>query len=149
MKIFLLKDVEKVGVAGEILKVSDGFAVNFLFPRKLAVQVTPENESSFARRLKVVEHRKEVVASKTSMLAERIKSLTITLKRKMHDGDRLYGAVTPGEIVDSLAEKGVSISKNQVVFDKSIKGKGLHTVIIKLSSTLQPALVVKVVEEQQ
>ena len=67
MKVFLTKNVEKIGLAGEILKVADGFAQNFLFPRKLAVQITPENEAFYTTKLKKVEQRKEVVASATSL----------------------------------------------------------------------------------
>lgn len=147
MKVFLLKDVEKVGCAGEMIKVSDGFAVNFLFPRKLAIEITPLNEKSFAHRTKVVEKRQEVVASKTSMLAEKIKGLQLVFKRKMHDGEKLYGALTEGEIVDSLKEQGVSVTKSQVIFEKSIKAKGVFSVTIKLSSQLQPQVTVKVVAE--
>jgi len=147
MKVFLFKDVEKVGIAGEIIKVTDGYATNFLFPRKLAVAVTPDNESSFKNRIKIIEKRHEVVASKTSMLAEKIKSTDLVIKRKMHDGTKLYGSISPHEIVDLLAEKGISISKSQVEFDKSIKTFGTHEVVIKLSSQLKPTLKVKVVGE--
>ncbi len=147
MKVYLLKDVEKVGMAGEIVKVSDGYASNFLLPRKAAVQVTPENEQFYQSRIKRIENRKEVLSSQTSMLAEKIKSTTVTIKRKMHDNDKLYGSIAPGEIVDILAEKGISISKSQVQFDKSIKSKGTYEVIIKLSSRLQPHLTLKVVPE--
>ncbi len=147
MKIFLLKDVEKVGLAGEVVKVAEGFGRNFLIAKKLAMEVTPENEHGFKKRVQVIEHRTEVIASKTSMLAEKIKHLELTLKRKMHDGDKLYGAVSPQEIVDLLAEKGVSVSKSQIIFDKSIKTKGLHNIVIKLSSKLQPSIVIKVQPE--
>ncbi len=147
MRVFLRKDVEKVGLAGEIVKVSDGFALNYLIPRGLAVIVTPENESQFKVRAQKIEHRKEVVASKTSMLAEKIKSTELVLKRKMHDGEKLYGSVSPAEIVDLLSEKGISISKSQVDFDKSIKERGTYPVTIKLSSKLQPKITLKVVPE--
>lgn len=145
MKVFLLKDIEKVGCAGEMIKVQDGYAINFLFPRKLAIEITPLNEKSFIHRVKVIEKRQEVVASKTSMLAEKIKALTVVIKRKMHDNDKLYGAITEAEIVDGLKEHAVSISKSQVVFDKSIKTKGSYTVTIKLSSQLKPQVTVKVI----
>lgn len=148
MKVFLLKDVAKIGMAGEVVKVSDGYAANFLFPRKLAVQVTPENEASFEERRKKLEKRESVIETQTSMLAERIKSLTLTLKRKIHDGGKLYGSVAPQEIVDLLADKGVSISKNQVIFGKTIKEKGTHSVTIKLSSRLQPVVTVKILAEE-
>jgi large subunit ribosomal protein L9 len=147
MKVFLLKDVEKVGISGEIIKVSDGFAINYLIPRKLATEVTAANEASFKQREKKVEHRKEVVNSKTSMLAERISTLKLLLKKKAHDGGKLYGAISQGEVVDLLADKGVSVSKSQIDFGKGIKAAGSYEVIIKLSSKLQPKVTLTVVAE--
>lgn len=149
MRVYLLKDIEKIGIAGEIIKVSDGYADNFLIPKKLAVRITPVNEQYYAARVKTVEKRKDVIASKTSMLAEKIKSITLTLKRKVHDDNRLYGSVSESEVVDLLAPQGISISKSQVVFDKSIKAKGTFPVTIKLSSSLKPQLTLKVVPETE
>jgi len=145
MKVFLLKDVEKIGLAGEVLKVKEGFATNYLVPRKLAVILTPKNEKHYLDRVKNVEHRKEVISTKTSMLAEKISSLELKLKCKTHDDGKLYGSVSPADIVDLLAQKGVSISKNQVEFGKSIKSIGTYKVTIKLSSKLKPVLTLKVV----
>ena len=147
MKVFLLKDVERVGFSGELLKVSDGYAKNFLLPRKLAIQITPKNEPFYKTQVKSVEDRKVALESKTSMLAEKIKGLKLTLSRKLHDDDKLYAAISPAEVVQLLAKAGVSVAKNQVIFDKSIKAKGRHTVTIKLSSTLQPQLTLKIVPE--
>ena len=147
MKVYLLKDVPKIGMAGEVLKVADGFGQNFLLPRKLAVEITIQNESFYKQREKVVEHRKEVVATKTSMLAEKIGAIKLTLKRKMHDDGKLYGAINASEIVDLLAEKGVSISKSQVDLDKSIKAKGTYDVTIKLSSKLTPTVKLTIISE--
>lgn len=145
MKVFLLKDIERIGLAGEIVKVKEGFAQNFLFPQKLAIEVTDSNAKHFSNRERVVEHRKDVIESKTSMLAEKIKSTLITLKRKTHDDGKLYGAISSQEIVEVLGEKGISIAKSQVIFDKSIKSTGTFEVTIKLSSKLLPAIQVKVV----
>lgn len=147
MKVYLLKNVEQIGMAGEIIKVSDGFAKNFLIPKKLAQEVTSSNEESFKKKLLVIEHRKEVVATQTSMLAQKISQTNITLKRKMHDDGKLYGAVSAHEIVDLVAEKGISISKAQVEIPKSIKEKGTYEITIRLSSRLQPKMTVKVVSE--
>lgn len=144
MKVYLLKDIEKVGIAGEILNVTDGYAKNFLFPRKLAVVVTDANLEFFAKRAKTVEQRKEVIETATSMLSEQIKGLVLTLQKKVHDNNRLYAAINPSDIVDLLAEKNIKISKSQVVFDKSIKEAGSHSVTIKLSSKLQPQLTLKI-----
>lgn len=144
MKVYLLKDIEKVGIAGEILNVTDGYAKNYLFPRKLAVVVTDANLQFFAKRAKTVEQRKEVIETATSMLSEQIKGLVLTLQKKVHDNNRLYAAVNPSDIVDLLAEKNIKISKSQVIFDKSIKESGSHLVTIKLSSKLQPQLTLKI-----
>ena len=148
MKVFLLKDIEKVGMAGEIINAKDGHAKNYLVPRKLGVILTPENEKFYSKKVQKVDHRKEVVESKSSMLAERIKSMTITLKRKMHDDGKLYGAINRSEIVDLLSEKGVKVSKSQIEIDKSIKAKGEFSVTVKLSSRLQPKITLAVVEEK-
>lgn len=149
MKVFLLKDVEKVGIAGELINVTDGFAYNFLFPRKLAVEVTPQNESGFEKRKKIVEKREAIIESKSSMLAERIKSMTFVLKIKVHDDDRLYGSIGAAEIVDLLAEKGIAVSKNQILLDKAIKKAGSYPIALKLSSRLQPTFLLKIVPEAE
>lgn len=144
MKVYLLKDVPKIGMAGEILKVSDGYAQNFLFPKKLAVQITPANEKFYEGKIKKIENRKEALASETSMLSEKIKSESLVIKRKTHDSGKLYASIGATEIVDLLAEKGISVAKSQVHFDKTIKTTGTYDVIIKLSSRLQPAVKLKV-----
>ena len=147
MKVYLLKNIERVGMAGEIIKVSDGYGANYLIPHKLAVAVTGENEGSFKQRAQNIERRTEVIATQTSMLAEKINAITITLKRKMHNDGKLYGAVSQGEIADLLSEKGISVSKSQVDMPKSIKEKGVYEVTIKLSSRLQPTITLKVISE--
>jgi len=147
MKIFLVKDVEKVGLAGEMVKIPDGFARNFIIPRGLGVEVTKANEQSFSKRIRVVEHRKDVVETKTSMLAEKIRGLRLKIKRKMHDDGKLYGAVSATEIAELLGENGFSISKNQIIIDKSIKAKGVYQVTVKLTARLTPQMTLEVVAE--
>lgn len=149
VRVFLLKDVAKVGMAGEIIKAAEGYARNFLIPRNLGVEVTAKNEASFAHRIKVVEERKEAIESKTSMLAEKIKGTQITITKKIHDDDQLYGSISSKEIAEELSKQhGITVSNSQVVIPKSIKTKGLHSVTIKLSNKLQPTLKLKVVAEK-
>ncbi len=147
MKVFLLKDVERVGIAGQMINVTSGYATNFLFPRKLAVEVTAENEMQFAHKIKVAEKQKEVVATKTSMLAEKIKHTELKIKRKIAEGDKLYGAISAADIVDLFAAEGISVAKNQIELNKSIKTKGLHEFTVKLSSSLRPLCKIKVLAE--
>lgn len=147
MKVFLRKDVEQVGLAGEIIKVGDGYGRNFLIPKGLAVEVTNDNETFYLKRQKTVEHRQEVIATKTSILADKISTIKLVIKRKMHDDGKLYGAVNPSEIADLLAQKGVNVSKNQIKLDKSIKSKGIYKVPVELTSRLQSTITLEVLPE--
>lgn len=147
MEVFLRKNVEKVGMAGEIVKVGDGYARNFLFPKGLAVEITLHNKDQYVAKIRSVENRKEVIASQTSMFAETLNSVSITLKRKMHDNGQLYGSINASEVVDALAEKGISINKSQVDFDKSIKSKGTFKVGVKLTTKLKSTITVTVISE--
>jgi len=145
MKVFLLKDVEKLGIAGEIVKVKDGFGINYLIPRKLGIAITPANEQYYKSCEKKVDKRKEVISTKTSMLAEKIKLLQLKLKSRTHDDGKLYGSVSAADVIDLLAEKGVSVAKNQIEFGKSIKSTGTYKVTVKLSSKLKPVFTLKVI----
>ena len=147
MKIFLLKDVERVGIAGEILMVKDGYARNFIFPKKLGIEVTSANEGFYSSKAKSVDERKAVIATQTSMLAERISGITLKIKHKAHDDGKLYGAISAAEVMDLLAKEDVRVAKNQIIIDKSIKETGLYDVTIKLSNKLQPSLKLKVSAE--
>lgn len=145
MKMYLLQDVAKVGFAGEIIKVTDGYAKNFLIPKKLGVEITEQNIKFYESKVKNVEHRKEALSSEQSMLSEKISNLKLTLKRKLHDKDKLYASVNASDIVELLATEGFKVGKSQVIFDKTIKKTGEHHVTIKLSSKLQPVFTLKVV----
>lgn len=147
MEVYLYKDVEKIGLAGEIIKVGDGFARNFLIPQGLAVEITTHNKSQYLSKIRKVENRKEAIATQTSMFAEKLNGVSITLKRKMHDNGQLYGSINASEIVEALADQGISITKSQVEFDKPIKSKGSSKVTIKLSTRLKPAITITIIAE--
>jgi large subunit ribosomal protein L9 len=143
MNVFLLKDIVQVGLKNEIIKVSDGYAANFLFPKKLAVEVTKSNEKEYLAKARKLENRAAVIESTSRVLGDQIAHLNLKLKKKM-DGDKLYAAIGQNEIVDLLKEHNISISKSQVIFDKAIKTKGTFEVTIKLSSKIQPKFTLQV-----
>lgn len=147
MEVYLRKNVAKIGLEGEIIKVGDGFARNFLIPQGLAVEITDHNKSQFESKIRKIENRKEVIATETSMLADKISALSITLKRKMHDNGHLYGSINASEIVDAVALKGFSVTKSQIEFDKPIKEKGTFKVTIKLTTRLKPTITVIIAAE--
>lgn len=144
MKVYLLKNVPKVGLAGEVLTVKDGYAKNFLLRQKLAIEVSGKKAQLLEAKAKKIENRKEVIASETSSLSEVVKNAKVTIRRKTHDNDKLYAAINANDIVEALAEKDIKVNKSQVKFGKSIKAKGTYKVTIKLTSKLQPELTVQV-----
>ena len=145
MNVFLLKDILQVGLKNEIIKVSDGYAKNFLFPNKFAIEVTKANEKLYTEKARTVENRAAVIESTSSILGDQIAKLSLKLKKKMHDNNKLYAAINANEIVDLLKENKISVSKSQVIFDKAIKEKGTFVVTIKLSSKIQPQFTLQVI----
>lgn len=148
MKVYMLKDVENIGIAGQVVKVKEGHALNYLLPRKLAVKVTAKNEAFLAEKSKRAEVTAEAIKSKMGMLAERIKNMKFTVKKKSHDDGKLYGAVASDDIVELMKSKDVAINKKQVVFNKAVRTTGEHKVAIKLSSKLQPEITLTVSSEE-
>lgn len=147
MKVFLKKDIKEIGSAGEIIKVGDGYARNFLIPKGLAIEITTENEKIYSQRIEKLEKKRAVVAAKTSLLAEKIQSMKIVLKKKMHDDGKLYGSISAHDIVEQLNNKGIVVAKNQIMFPLTIKSKGVFHVIVQLTSSLRPQMVVEVIPE--
>lgn len=145
MKVYMLQDVENVGMAGQVVVVSDGYAANFLFPKKLAVKVDENAMDFFKEKVTRKKVSAEILTSKAAMLAERIKDLHLTIKERVHDNGKLYGSVGADEIVELLKAKDIAINRKQVEFEKTIKAVGEHTVIIKVSSKLKPQFILKVV----
>ncbi|HAU30412.1 MAG: 50S ribosomal protein L9 [candidate division TM6 bacterium GW2011_GWF2_43_17] len=147
VRVFLKKDIPNVGKAGQIKNVADGYASNFLVPHQLAVVVTAHNEAELQKRFDTIKTKEVVTTVKSSQLADRIAGAEVVIKRKLHDDGKLYGAISQQEVVDVLKSLGIVVAKNQVLFDKSIKSKGLFSATIKLSSSLQPSIAIKVVAE--
>jgi large subunit ribosomal protein L9 len=145
MNVYMLQDVENIGMKGMVIKVSDGYAHNFLLPRKLATQMTKNDEAFLASRSKKVEVVKKVLTTKIAMLGERITNLHLTIQKRVHDTNKLYGSISADEIVELLAQKEISINRKQVDFSKAIKTIGEHKVMVRLSSKICPEFTLKVV----
>ncbi len=139
------KDLEKIGMAGSLVKVAKGFAENFIIPQKYGVIVNEHELSEFKNRNVKMSEKKEVLATKTSMIAERIKETVVVIREKVHDTNKLYGSIKEDQIVDALKEKGISINRKQIEFGKSIKTLGDYKVTVRLSTSLKPEVTVKIV----
>jgi len=146
MQVILLENIDRVGKKGAIINVSDGYARNFLLPKKKAVEATPVNKKRLEEELKHAEKRLEKEKEVLQALAGKINSASVTIAQKVGDGDRLFGSVTAMDIVDALAKEGVHIDKKKIHIENPIKELGAFTVPIKLHPEITAELKVNVVK---
>ncbi len=133
MKVILTADVKGTGKAKEIVNVSDGYARNYLFPKKLAIEANKTNLNAATQTIKAEQHKKDVAKEQAVLLGERLKKETVLLKAKCGEGKRLFGAVTSQEISDAIqTQMGVEIDKKKIVLSAPIKELGEYEVQLKL-----------------
>jgi large subunit ribosomal protein L9 len=147
MEIILREHVDNLGRRGEIVKVADGYARNFLLPRKLALPATAGNRKHVERERKIMETRESEEKAEASALASRIAAVDISISRRTGDTDQLYGSVTSGDIADFLKAKGFEIDRRKLILPEPIKTIGEHNVPLKLHREVTLPLTVKVVKE--
>ncbi|PMP65662.1 MAG: 50S ribosomal protein L9 [Thermodesulfobacterium geofontis] len=148
MEVILIKDVPKLGRAGDIVKVKDGYARNYLIPKGLAILANQKTIKALENQRKIVLAKAERERKKLESLAEKLEGTILTVYRKTIEEDRIFGSVSSVDIVNMLKEKGIEIEKNQVVLNEPIKKLGIFEVPIKLSSDKIVNIKVEVLEEK-
>jgi len=147
MEVILREHVDNLGRRGEIVKVADGYARNFLLPRKLALPATAGNKKHVERERKIMESREAEEKGQAEAIAARLAAIEISIARRVGDTDQLYGSVTAGDIADYLKAKGFEIDRRKLLLPEPIKTIGNHNVPLKLHREVTVPLVVKVVKE--
>jgi large subunit ribosomal protein L9 len=147
MEVILREHVENLGERGEIVKVADGYARNYLLPRKLALPATDGNRKHVERERKIVEARESEQKGQAEALAARLAAVDITIARRVGDTEQLYGSVTSGDIVDFLKAKGFEVDRRKLILPEPIKAIGEHQVPLKLHREVTIPLKVHVVKE--
>ena len=132
MEVILRDHVEKLGKRGEIVKVSDGYARNYLLPRKLALPATEGNRKHVERERKIMETREAEEKSQAEAIASRLLTVDITIARRVGDTEQLYGSVTATDISDFLKTKGFEIDRRKLILPEPIKTLGEHDVPLTL-----------------
>ncbi len=147
MQIVLKEDIEKLGQRGEIVKVADGYARNYLLPLGKALPATAGNLKVIERekRRYVVRLTKE--KAENQALAGRIQALSLTLVRKVGESDVLYGSVTSGDVAAALSKEGVVVDKRRIQLPDPIKSLGIYTIPIRLHPEVTAEVKVWVVKE--
>ncbi len=148
MKVILLEDVKSLGKKGQLVEVSDGYARNFIIPKKKGVEATAQNMNTLklqkANEEKVAKEMKEAAQA----LAEGLKNAPVTIKAKLGSNGKLFGAISGKEIAQALSEQaGLEIDKKKLVLDEPIKELGTHVIKARLHKDVQAEVTVNVVEE--
>ena len=147
MKVILLQDVRGKGKKGQLLEVSDGYARNYMLPRKLAVEATPDAVNTMRMNDKAQQEKRQREREEAFQIANRLKELTVTVYAKGGGAGRLFGSVTTQEIADALQkEHGIALDKRKIVLDEAIKTVGTYTVKCKLGYEITGELKLKIEE---
>ena len=149
MQVILLQDLYKHGVAGEVVKVADGFARNFLIPRKMAVRATPSALRQTETVRKNVEARRAQYNNMLNDLARQIDGVELIFGRRAASTGKLFGSVTTQEIADQLDRvSGVDINRRRIS-QQSLREVGTHQVTVRLGTEIAPTLTVTIVPEDE
>ena len=147
MKVILLNNVQGSGKAGDVVKVSDGYARNMLIPRGLAMEATPQN-------LKQLEKKKEALAkkfaddkTKAEYIKKDLEETVVNVKAKAGENGKVFGSVTSKDIADALKEMGIDVDKKKIQLDAPIKTTGITEVTAKLFTEVTAKIKVNVIPE--
>ncbi len=148
MKVVLLEDVKGTGKKGELVNVSDGYARNFLFPKKLAKEANAQVMNELKNAESSRQHKIEVETAQAKATAENLKGKTLKITAKAGQGGRLFGSVTSKEIAAELKRQfSISVDKRKIVLDQDIKAFGSYNCEIKLYNGVTAAVKIMVTEE--
>jgi large subunit ribosomal protein L9 len=148
MKVLLKHDVSKLGKAGQVKTVANGYARNFLIPQGLAVLATPGAMKQADALAKAEQLRQAQLASDASALAEVLRQTKLTFTVRAGEGGKLYGSITSQQIADELkAKAGLEVDKRKIELREPIRSLGVHKVAVHLASELVPEVTVNVLEE--
>ncbi len=148
MEIILREDIDKLGQRGQMVKVTAGYARNYLLPRRLAVAATEGNKKIVEQERQAHLRREVKVVSEAQDLGKLMGSLTVTIAQKAGDNDQLFGSVTPADIAAALEKQGYTIDRKKIQMDEPIKTLGEFKVAVRLHKDVSVDLPVHVVKEE-
>jgi len=147
MEVILRDHVDHVGKRGDIVKVADGYARNYLLPRKLALPATDANKNWIARERKISEAREGEERVAAEALAERLVALDLQIARKVGDNDTMYGSVTNADIADLIKAKGFDVDRRKILLPDPLRTLGESMIPVKLHRDVTAQLKITIVKE--
>ena len=148
MQVILREDIDKLGSIGDLVKVADGYARNFLVPKKKAIEATPDNLNAMNHAKKMVSDRIRKIKKVATAEADQLRGLAVIIKAKTGEEGKLFGSVTTMDIADAVKAKGVEIDKRKIVLDEPIKRLGDYTVSVKMHADILADIKVSVIAEE-
>jgi large subunit ribosomal protein L9 len=147
MKVILLQDVDNLGKAGDLKIVADGYARNYLLPRRMAAGATPSLLANHQQRIASEKRKQERLVETNKQQAERLGNITLTFKAKVGKQGRLYGSITSQDIAAGLrATEGITIDRRLIELSDPIRATGTYMVLVKVATKLQPKITVNVID---
>ena len=147
MKVILLQDVKGKGKKGQMLEVSDGYARNYMLPRKIAIEATADAVNTMRMNDKATQERIAKEKAEAMEVSRKLREMTVVVNAKGGGNGRLFGSVTNQEIADALkAKTGIALDKRKIVINDAIKNVGTYTVTCKLGYEITAPLTVKIEE---
>ena len=148
MKVILLQDVRGQGKKGQLIEASDGYARNFLLPRKLAVEATADNMNTMKMQEKAKKAKEAAEKAEAEAIAAKLKEITVTIPAKAGNGGKIFGSITTKEIAEQLkAQQGIDLPKAKLVLADPIKAVGGYEIKAKLGYEVTGTFKVMVVEQ--
>lgn len=149
MEVILLERVNKLGQMGDVVRVKDGFARNFLLPTKKALRATEGNRAVFEADRTRLEADNLERKSEAETVAATMTDVKVVMVRAAGEGGQLYGSVSSRDISDAVTEAGVKLNRSQVVLDRAIKTLGLHDVVIRLHPEVSETVVINIARSEE
>ena len=149
MEVILLERIEKIGKLGDVVKVKDGFARNYLLPQKKALRANKENIAIYEKQKKIYEEKNAALLKEVQSIAKNMTNLSISIRKQASDSGQLYGSVAAREIADTIKLKGHNIQTKQIQLNSVIKNIGVHEVKIALHPEVILSVKVKVLRNDE
>jgi large subunit ribosomal protein L9 len=147
MKVILAQDVRSLGKVGDLVKVSDGYARNFLIPRRLAMMATEKRVKEFKHLQGVAEAKKKKAVAGAKKIAEKISGFTVTVKSQAGENDKLFGSVTNADIARELEKAGFKVERRDITIEEPIKVLGQYRVKVRITTGVDAEVKVNVERE--
>jgi large subunit ribosomal protein L9 len=148
MEVILREHIDNLGRRGDVVRVADGYARNYLLPRKLALAVTDSNRRQIERERKLADVREAQEKQQAETLAERLSQVEVEIARRVGENKTLYGSVTSADIAQALEVRGFQVDKRRIILAEPLKAVGEVTVPVKIHREVTAQVRVKVIPEQ-